>query len=48
MVWVIYFIQISNVSGAVGDLFVSFRFSKMPHDIRIKDTGVSMTVYSKQ
>ena len=46
--WVIYIIQISNVSGAVGDLFVSFRFAKMPRDILIKDTGVSMTVYAKQ
>lgn len=46
--WVIYIIQISNVSGAAGDLFVSMRFAKMPHDILIKDTGVSMTVYSKQ
>ena len=46
--WVIYIIQISNVSGAVGDLFVSFRFSKMPRDILVRDTGVSMTVYSKQ
>jgi hypothetical protein len=46
--WVIYIIQISNVSGAVGDLFVSLRFARMPHDILIKDTGVSMTVYSKQ
>jgi hypothetical protein len=46
--WVIYFIQISNVSGAVGDLFVSFRFSKMPRDILVRDTGVSMTVYSKE
>ena len=45
--WAIYFIQITNVSGAVGDLFVTLRFSKLPRDIRIKDTGVAMTVYSK-
>ena len=44
--WVVYFIQISNVSGAAGDLFVSVRFSRMPSDILVKDTGVSMTVYS--
>jgi hypothetical protein len=46
--WVIYIMQIANVSGAVGDLFVSIRFSKMPRDILIRDTGVSMTVYSRQ
>lgn len=44
--WVIYLIQISNVSGAAGDLFVSLRFSRMPSDILVRDTGVSMTVYS--
>ncbi|MBQ7322038.1 MAG: DUF3267 domain-containing protein [Clostridia bacterium] len=46
--WVVYFIQISNVSGAAGDLFVSARFCKMPSDILVRDTGVSMTVYSKE
>lgn len=46
--WVIYIIQITNVSGAVGDLFLSVRFARMPRDILIKDTGVSMTVYSRQ
>ena len=46
--WVIYLIQLTNVSGAVGDLFVSVRFSRFPRDILVKDTGVSMTVYSKQ
>ena len=46
--WIIYFIQISNVSGAAGDLFVSARFCKMPPDILVRDTGVSMTVYSKE
>lgn len=44
--WIIYFIQISNVSGAAGDLFVSARFCKMPSDILVRDTGVAMTVYS--
>lgn len=44
--WVIYLLQISNISGAAGDMFVSARFSKMPSDILVKDTGVSMTVYS--
>lgn len=46
--WVIFLLQVTNVSGAMGDLFVSFRFSKMPRDILIKDTGMAMTVYSRQ
>ncbi len=46
--WVVYFIQISNLSGAAGDLFVTVKFSRMPKDILIKDYGVGMTVFSKE
>jgi len=46
--WVIYFIQICNLSGAAGDLYVSYRFSKLPADILINDIGVSMTIYGHE
>lgn len=46
--WAIYFIQIMNISGAGGDLYVTYRFSKLPKDILINDTGVAMTIYSKE
>jgi len=46
--WVIYFIQICNLSGAAGDLYVSYRFSKLPEDILINDIGVSMTIYGRK
>ena len=45
--WVIYFIQINNISGAAGDFFVTVKFSTMPKDILVQDYGVGMTVYSK-
>ncbi len=45
--WVVYIIQICNVSGAAGDFYVSWKFSKMDSDILVKDTGHSMTVYGK-
>lgn len=45
--WVVYFIQISNISGAAGDFFVTLKFSRFPKDILIKDSGVGMTVYTK-
>ena len=45
--WVAYAWQISNISGAAGDYFVTLRFIPMPRDILIKDAGVSMRVYSK-
>lgn len=44
--WIVYIIQIMNISGAAGDLFVTLKFSKYPKDILVKDIGVSMTVYS--
>ncbi len=45
--WVVYFIQLTNISGAVGDMYVTAKFSKMPKDILVQDSGVGMTVYSK-
>jgi cation transport ATPase len=46
--WIIYFVQIGNLTGAVGDLYVTYLMSKMPDDTLIQDTGVSMTMHSKQ
>ncbi len=46
--WVVYFIQIYNISGATGDIYVTAKFSKMPDDILVKDSGVGMTVYSAE
>lgn len=45
--WVVYLVQISNVSGAIGDLYVTVKFLGMPKDILVNDTGVAMTVYTK-
>lgn len=45
--WVVYFIQVTNLSGAAGDLYVTWRFSKLPKDILVNDTGVEMTVYTR-
>ena len=44
--WVVYFIQVMNLSGAAGDLFVTVKFSRFPKDILIKDYGVGMKVFS--
>lgn len=46
--WVVYLIQIYNLSGAAGDYYVTAKFSRLPKDIIIKDNGVSMTVYTKE
>lgn len=46
--WVVYFIQISNFSGAAGDLYVTSLMLKMPDDILVRDAGVSMAVYGRK
>ena len=46
--WVVYVIQISNISGAAGDAYVTAKFSKLPEDILVTDCGVGMTVYSAE
>lgn len=46
--WVVYILQIINLSGAAGDLFIIIKFSRFPKDILIRDCGVNMTVYFKE
>ncbi len=46
--WVVYLIQVNNLSGAAGDLFVTVKFSRLPSDILIQDHGVGMKVFSKE
>lgn len=45
--WVVYFLQIMNLSGAAGDYMVTIKFSGFPKDILITDYGLGMTVFSK-
>ena len=44
--WIVYWIQISNISGAAGDMYVTYKFSRMPKDILITDYGLGMKVYN--
>ena len=46
--WIVYLVQIMNLSGAAGDLFVTIKFSRMPRNILVQDFGLGMTVYSKE
>ena len=42
--WLIYLIQISNVSGSFGDVYCALYLMKMPRDIVIQDTGTRMRI----
>jgi len=46
--WIVYFLQIINLSGAAGDLFVTVKFSRLPKDVLIQDYGVGMKVFSEK
>lgn len=46
--WVVYMIQIMNISGAAGDAYVTIRFARLPKDILVQDSGTAMTVYVKE
>ena len=43
--WPVYFIQMANISGAAGDLYVFWRLGRMSPEILVNDTGVAMTGY---
>ena len=45
--WIVYWVQVSNISGAAGDLYVTYRFSRLPQDILVQDYGVGMKVCSR-
>ncbi len=45
--WMIYFVQVMNISGAVGDYYVMYLTFKLPEDIIVNDDGVSMRFYVK-
>ena len=43
--WAVWAIQLMNVSGAAGDLFVFTHMLRKPETILVQDTGTAMTVY---
>ena len=44
--WVVYAIQLMNLSGAAGDLYVTAKFSGLSESILVRDYGVGMRVYA--
>jgi len=46
--WMIYILQITNISGAVGDIYMTALLCWLPADILVKDEGVKMMIYSRK
>lgn len=43
--WPLYLIQVTNLSGAAGDLYVTCKLWKLPPQLLVQDAGVAMTLY---
>lgn len=43
--WLFYMLQVMNVSGAGGDIYVVYHFRKYPADTWFRDTGIEMEVF---
>lgn len=46
--WVVYLLQMGNVAGSAGDVYVAFRVLPMPKDLLVMDTGVRMMMLTKE
>ena len=44
--WTVQIIQLINISGAAGDLYVTWKFSRMPADLLVQDAGIRMVAYA--
>lgn len=44
--WLVYLIQVINISGASGDLYVTYRLARMPKDLLVQDSGAAMEIYT--
>ena len=43
--WPLQVIQLMNLSGAAGDLYVTWLLCRMPADVLVQDAGVAMQVF---
>lgn len=46
--WYLYIIQIVNLSGAAGDLYVGVLIARSCEDVMVRDAGTDMSFYSAQ
>jgi len=44
--WHLYIIQIVNLSGAAGDLYVGYLIARAQSDVMVRDAGTDMSLYS--
>ena len=44
--WVVYFIQIGNITGAAGDIYVSCKLFGLPEETLVNDNGLGMKTFA--
>lgn len=45
--WVVYIVQVVNISGAAGDLYVGCLIARANNSVLIRDTGTDMTLFAR-
>jgi len=45
--WPVYLIQMLNISGAAGDIYLTGLMGRLPADVLVKDAGLSMEIYAR-
>ena len=45
--WLLWIVQISNLSGSAGDLYCAWALARMEGDLLIQDTGVRMRIMKR-
>lgn len=46
--WPLAFVQMVNLSGAVGDYYICYCIAQMPGDVLVRDEGTVMRFYTKE
>lgn len=46
--WIVYFVQMVNITGMVGDVYIAGLIRRMPEDLLVRDRGVDISFYSKE
>ncbi|MBR4461345.1 MAG: DUF3267 domain-containing protein [Erysipelotrichaceae bacterium] len=46
--WPLILLQVTNIGGCAGDIYVSYLVSKYKEEIYIRDTGLDVTIYGEK
>lgn len=47
MFWQVYIIQVINLAGAAGDIYIAYKILKTKKEVRIEENGIAIIIWSK-